>query len=393
MNLTRIIAAVCFCFCITALYAQDEPDSKQGFFSLGATMSNYNPPGHSKYISSSKASFGMQLSYWKPLVPHIDFSANLGFVLANFPAGFVKGDSIGQAGVTLHTDALIHLKAFARDAKVNPFLTAGVGWGSFAYQQAFYAPVGAGVAFHFNAGSMLILQGQMREALSRGITNNFMFYSAGFALNIPGSSRNRKEKSDKEEAVKKALTTVDTSKQNAPKAVDAVTVIKNTTDTTVKTIKQNVAPPADSDGDGVLDKDDKCPGVKGSKDNDGCPFPPMNDDDLVSMSADSVTYRIYFDYDRSDLLSHDFDVLNRIVKMLQSDKTLTLHISGYADTQGTQARNMKISAERANVTLDYFLSYHVPSARITMFYYGAGQAVDNIQQWRNRRVEITIIKH
>ena len=46
-----------------------------------------------------------------PCVPHIDFSGNLGFVLSNLPAGFVKSDSTGQAGITLHSDALIHLKA------------------------------------------------------------------------------------------------------------------------------------------------------------------------------------------------------------------------------------------------------------------------------------------
>jgi hypothetical protein len=29
----------------------------------------------------------------------------------------------------------------------------------------------------------------------------------------------------------------------------------------------------DADGDGVTDKDDKCPDVKGPKENAGCPWP------------------------------------------------------------------------------------------------------------------------
>lgn len=389
MNIPRILAALCLCFFITTLQAQENDFNKQGYFSFGGTMSDYTSLTHSKYTKTSQNNFGIQVSYWKPLIAHLDVSANLGVVFATFPAEFIKADSTGGSGMTMHADVLMHVKAFASDVRVNPFLTAGIGWGSFAYQEAFCAPVGAGVSFNFNK-SLLILQAQMREALSSGITNNFMFYSAGFALNIPGN-RHKKNNRDKNETLKDALTGVDTSKQNIAKNADTL-IAKNSTDTSAKIITHSSPLLTDSDGDGVLDKDDKCPDAKGNSDNDGCPFPPMNMDDLVNMSPDSVTYRIYFDYDRADLLGRDFDVLNRIVKMLQSDKALTLHISGYADMQGTQARNMKISAERANVTLDYFLSYHIPSSRITMFYYGDGKPIDTVQQWRNRRVEITIIK-
>jgi OmpA-OmpF porin, OOP family len=397
MSFTRTIAALCLCFCIPASYAQEAPVNR-GIFSFGVSMSDYNFQNHSKYATAPKPSFGVQLTYWKPLVPHLDFSGNLGVALSDLPAGFVKGDSTGQRGLTMHSDALIHLKAFPRDAGINPFITAGVGWGSFGYQQAFYAPVGAGITFRFGSGSLIILQGQIREALAHNLTGTFMFYSASFAHDIPGT-RAKKHKSDKEEVVKDALASsgkknnrhvTDTSAMNATGKDIANVTDKDTASATVKVATK---PLPDFDGDGIPDKDDKCPRVKGSRENDGCPFPPLEGADLVAMSPDSVSYTIYFDYDRSDFIGQDFNVLNRIVKMLQSDKTLTLHISGYADTQGTQARNMKISAERANVTLDYFLSYHIPSARITMFYYGSDQAVDETYQWRNRRVEVTIIKH
>ena len=79
----------------------------------------------------------------------------------------------------------------------------------------------------------------------------------------------------------------------------------------------------DSDSDGVADKDDKCPQIKGSKENDGCPFPPIAGADVVAMSEDSVSYAIYFAYDQSELVGYDFGVLNRIMKILESDKTLT----------------------------------------------------------------------
>lgn len=360
MNLTRTLAALCLCLCVPAIYAQKAPVDK-GIFSFGASMSDFNFQNNSKYASAPKPSLGVLLTYWKPVIPHIDFSGNLGLVLSHLPAGFVKSDSTGQDGLTLHTDALIHLKAFARDAMVNPFITVGAGWGSFGYQEAFYAPVGAGVTFRFNSGSIIILQGQIRESLSPAFTRNFMFYSASFAHDISG--RPKKHKGDKDEVVKDALSS--TAKD----------------------------PSVDSDGDGTPDKDDKCPQIKGSKGNKGCPFPPIDGADILAMSPDSVTYTIYFDYDRSELVGYDFKVLNGIMQILKADKSLTVHISGYADMQGTQARNMQVSAARANVTRDYFLSYNVSLSRITSFYYGSNNPIDNINQWRNRRAEVTIIRH
>src|SRR5258706_218097 len=163
MNVTRILASLCLCFCLPALYAQEVHVDK-AIFSFGVSMSDYNFQNHLKYATAPKSGFGAQVTYWKPVTGHIDFSGNLGVVLSNLPAGFEKSDSVGQAGVALHSDALIHLKAFARDARINPFITAGVGWGPFGHQQAFYAPVGGGIAFHFNSGSIIFLQGQMRAS-------------------------------------------------------------------------------------------------------------------------------------------------------------------------------------------------------------------------------------
>jgi len=60
---------------------------------------------------------------------------------------------------------------------------------------------------------------------------------------------------------------------------------------------------------------------------------------------------------------------------------------------GTQARNMQVSAERAKVAADYLKSYNVSASRITTSYYGSDNPIDKIKQWRNRRAEITIIKH
>lgn len=164
-----------------------------------------------------------------------------------------------------------------------------------------------------------------------------------------------------------------------------------------KPVKKEVILPtknneADSDEDGVADAVDKCPDVKGTKENSGCPLPFIEGAELAAVSSDSMTYRIYFDLDRAQLLSDAFKTLQGVVAILKADNSLVVNITGHSDNTGTNAVNMQISAERANITRDYLLSYNIPAEKITTSHYGETMPVDNTQQWRNRRVEITILK-
>ena len=288
----------------------------------------------------------------------------------------------------------------------------GIGAGYFGNQPAFFAPVGTGLAIHFDEAGIIILQLQMRKALSQGITNDFMFYSIGFAQGIPGSTA-KKHESHKDEVIKSSLysgpdknsqgltgTVEKSSKEKGTvkgfsEATTGTIIRKNEIDKTQtgKVVKANkVSPLPDADGDGVVDKDDKCPNVKGSVENHGCPFPLVKDTEVLNMSSDSATYSINFDFDQSILQTGAFTVLHRIVEILIADKTLTINITGHADSQGTDAKNMQVSADRAKVTRDYFASYNIAASRIKSSYYGASRPIDKVQQWRNRRVEVTIIK-
>ncbi|MEP7238172.1 MAG: OmpA family protein [Ferruginibacter sp.] len=151
--------------------------------------------------------------------------------------------------------------------------------------------------------------------------------------------------------------------------------------------------PKDSDGDSISDAYDKCPDVKGSLENNGCPLPFVEGADLINVTTDSMTYSIYFDLDRSILLTDAFKTLKRIVEVLKSDNSLSLSLSGHSDYLGTSAANMKLSEDRVNITRDYLLSYNIASTRINSSFYGETRPIDDMQKWRNRRVEITIIKN
>jgi outer membrane protein OmpA-like peptidoglycan-associated protein len=422
MNRILTFITLSFCFCISILYAQHVSAQKEGMFSFGISLSDYR--SHAKdsslnygmnqkgIFTQGNSSLGMQISYWVHLIPHIDLSGNLGGDFSNFPALFVKGDSIGQAGFSTHLDGLIHLKAFGDDARVNPFLTAGIGAGYFGKQYALYTPVGVGLQFNFNKGGIILAQLQMRNPLSSGITNDFMFYSIGFAQNVQFGTA-KKHESHKDEVIKNSLSRGNDKNNHsqAPKVKKSLTekgTVESSSQATMDTIaskneidqsplaavvKENtVSPLPDTDGDGVADKDDKCPDVKGSIINQGCPFPLLEGATVLNMSPDSATYSVSFDFDQSMLQSRAFAVLHRVVEILKSDNTLTINITGHADNQGTDYKNMQVSAERTKVTRDYFLSYNIDTNRIKSSYYGASRPIDKVQQWRNRRVEVTIIK-
>ena len=162
---------------------------------------------------------------------------------------------------------------------------------------------------------------------------------------------------------------------------------------TEKGLKENGGCPIpDKDADGIADADDKCPDTKGSTENNGCPLPLVEGAELIETSLDSMTYRIYFDLNRALLLPDAFKVLKRIVDVLKADNSLHIDITGHADNTGTNTFNMSLSAERAHVTRDYFLSYYIGASRIKTSFYGSSRPVDDTQQWRNRRVEVTISK-
>ncbi len=452
--------ALLLCLSTTLAYAQDKktktkPEKKRGMLSYSVSYSDYGfikalkdssfsyALNRKGLFKSGTASYGFVLSYWKGLTSRVDFTLNLDGTFSNFPALFVKGDSIGRASFTPQIDALLHIKAFKETSTINPFLTGGVGAGYFGKQLAVYAPVGAGLQFRFKKGAFVFVQAQWRMALTEGITNDYTFYSLGFAY--------KARPEPKKEPTPPEIPSVDTVKKDVPvvgekdtdgdgfiDSVDECPTVKGTIrgcpdsdgdgiadkedqckdvfglakyngcpvpDTdgdgvnddedncpNEAGVKDNRGCPADSDGDGILDKDDKCPNSAGTAENSGCPITIVEGAKLLRSNGDSMTYYIRFDFDQAIITAEAFAELKQIVAILKADKTLNLKIEGHADKFGLEKYNLLISSDRANVTRDYFLSYGIARTRMKTAYFGSSIPYDIHQDWLNRRVEITIYK-
>ena len=136
--------------------------------------------------------------------------------------------------------------------------------------------------------------------------------------------------------------------------------------------------PLDSDGDGVYDTNDKCPGTpKGAKvDTAGC------------WNIEPV----YFEFDRSDILPRYVPVLDAVLDVLKQNPDLQMEINGYTDGRGADKYNDKLSVKRAEAVKQYFVEQGIAAERLEAAGFGKMKAVSSNAtdegRAHNRRVEL-----
>lgn len=111
----------------------------------------------------------------------------------------------------------------------------------------------------------------------------------------------------------------------------------------------------DSDGDGVNDCDDKCPGSQAGQTigPDGCPV-------QVSIDLKGVN----FDFDKSTLRPDAIAILNEAVDILKRYPDLRVEVAGHTDLCGTDTYNQGLSERRARAVYDYLTSNGIDAGRL-----------------------------
>ena len=376
----------------STVWAQQHAAKKHGQLSFNINLSDYTvlktihdssfarALKQKDWLKPANKSFGIGLSYWKSLTKHIDFSGTLSGTLSNFPALFVQGDSIGQAGFSTQLDALLHFRLLKDKANINPFLTGGIGAGYFSTKATAYAPIGAGLQVRFSEGGFMVLQAQWRKALTSGITNDYMMYSIGFIQKAKTNKAVKKVTVQKEIPIAPVVVVVkDTDGDGVPDDKDDCPTEKGTV---------NGCP--DSDNDGVADKDDKCPTIPGTKENHGCPEIKKE----VQQKVDMAAKNIFFAFASDVIEPASFTALNEVVAVLKENTGLKLKIEAHADNKGTFGKNLMWSEKRAKAVADYFIAKGIAEDRIIFKGYGDTQPVaDNATEEgraKNRRVEMKV---
>ncbi|MEI7735284.1 MAG: OmpA family protein [Ferruginibacter sp.] len=416
---------ILFVISITASVAQQPADYRHGVFSFNVNLSDYSFLKTVKDSSFTKAvqqkdwlkpgnkSFGIGASYWKGLTKHIDFSGTFSATLSNFSKGFVKDDSIGQAGFSTQLDALLHFRLLNNNAAVNPFITGGAGVGFFSKQMAVYAPVGAGFRFRFSEGAFLVLQAQWRKALTDGISNDYMMYSLGFI------QRHKTVTSKKVKPVTVipaiSLTpalpvakVADTDGDGVPDDKDSCPTEKGALNGCPDSDNDGIAdkedqcknvpgiakykgcPVPDADKDGIPDEEDKCPALVGTKENNGCPEIKTE----VKQKVDMAARQIFFAFASDKIEAKSLTALDAVITILKENPEVKLKIAAHSDNKGSFERNIYWSQQRAKAVADYFIMKGITSNRISFKGYGDTQPIaDNSTEagrGKNRRVELKL---
>jgi outer membrane protein OmpA-like peptidoglycan-associated protein len=158
------------------------------------------------------------------------------------------------------------------------------------------------------------------------------------------------------------------------------------------TLKYFGCPVPDTDGDGINDDDDKCITIAGIAANNGCPAYA----DTVAVDKDTIRYIVYFEPGKSILRSEAYNTLSMVIKQLKENPKLVATFTGHTDNVGSVEANYKRSLGRATVCADHVASYYVNKNRLMIFSRGnkmpAADLSDPLLQWKNRRVEIALFE-
>ncbi len=226
---------------------------------------------NNKWAKTSEMTPGLAIQYFEGITENIDFMGSLG-------GNFTKYPFYPKSGVTpsttakflLEADANINVKLLTDKYVVVPYITMGLG--ASMYGGTYFAAQGnTGMGLQIGLGEGTFINTQM--LYKPGISNlavNHMAYTIGIASPLK----------DKPKPV------VVAPPPPPPPVVEKDTdgdgiLDKNDKCPTVPGVaKYQGCPVPDTDGDGINDENDKCPTVKGLAKYQGCPIPDTDKDGI-----------------------------------------------------------------------------------------------------------------
>jgi outer membrane protein OmpA-like peptidoglycan-associated protein len=138
--------------------------------------------------------------------------------------------------------------------------------------------------------------------------------------------------------------------------------------------------------------------------NNGCPETKIPEGSNINYRpnsnprsmGDTVQYIIYFDFDKYDLTMTSFQILDEVREYIKRHDDFNISLVGHTDLEGDTDYNIRLSQNRVKTSKNYLISYGIPADRISINYLGKSQpaipSFDKLLAWKNRRVEIYLIK-
>lgn len=142
---------------------------------------------------------------------------------------------------------------------------------------------------------------------------------------------------------------------------------------------------SDSDKDGIPDSKDNCPSKAGTTDNNGCPE--------VAVTVLSFNYKnILFEFNSAVLKTSSYSILDGIAKEMKKYPEMKFSLNGHSSAEGTEARNMTLSIDRATAVKSYLVSAGISGRNLEAKGFGEAMPLNTnnteAARQQNRRVEI-----
>jgi OmpA-OmpF porin, OOP family len=322
------------------------------------------------------------------------------------------------------------------DAKIAPFLTAGLGGGYYTGHWGAYVPVGLGVQFNFSNVTYLFVQAQYKFALTKKTLSDNLFYSVGFAENIgrekviapppPPPPPPPPVVTDRDGD---GVPDVDDRCPDTPGLValkgcpdrdgDGIADIDDKCPDVPGLARYQGCPIPDRDKDGINDEIDKCPDVFGYARYQGCPIPDTDKDgvndeedkcinepgpasnfgcpvipEAIIQKVNLAAKNVFFATGSFKLLAKSFPSLKTVAQILKDNPTFKINVEGHTDSTGKHDMNMTLSTNRAASVADYLKSTGVDASRITSEGFGPDRPIapnkTTAGRAKNRRVEMKL---
>lgn len=154
----------------------------------------------------------------------------------------------------------------------------------------------------------------------------------------------------------------------------------------------------DSDNDGIIDSLDPCPTTYGTI--RGCTQEAINamapdSKETIRIKLIAASENILFNLNSTKLTGDYQKSLNDVLQILKDNPTLSVHINGHADSQGSLEHNKTLSRQRAYVVKQWFIDKGIPASRLESKSFGElvprGTNDTAIGRALNRRVHIDFI--
>ena len=370
--------------------------------SLGTVLNNKSW----EKLSNSTKSIGVQ--YFKGVTPKMDFMVNLDFASLSYPfyASSLIKNAIGTAsgattkGFYAAADAGLNFKMLSDDHKVVPYLSASIGVGKFRSNYMAYAPVGAGIQIKVNNGSFVNILSTFRAEMS-ALTKTHFNHGVSYSMPL-------KLKEKKPVVLPPPPPPADTDNDGVIDADDKCPTVAGLA-------KYAGCPIPDTDKDGINDEQDKCPTVAGLSRYNGCPIPDTDKDGVndeldqcptvagiasnngcedLQPKLDNIAAALKFETGQVNIATKSLQGLDSLLQIMAQYPATKLLITGHTDNTGSRKINDPLSLSRAKKVQAYLVKKGLAINRTSILGLADTQPVasneTNKGRAQNRRVDLTI---